>query len=56
MTPEMVLKASGHVDRFTDFMVTDVATHDCHRADHLLKAALEAVQADEKQAPEKKKV
>ena len=52
----MVLKASGHVDRFTDFMVTDVVTHDCHRADHLLKAALEAVQADEKQPPEKKQV
>lgn len=56
MTPEMVLKVSGHVDRFTDFMVTDVVTHDCHRADHLLKAALEAVQADEKQSPEKKQV
>jgi glycyl-tRNA synthetase len=52
----MVLKASGHVDRFTDFMVTDMLTHDCHRADHLLKAALEAVQADEKQSPEKKQV
>ena len=56
MTPEMVLKASGHVDRFTDFMVTDIVTHDCHRADHLLKAALEAVKADDKQTPEKKDV
>ncbi|CAK0785073.1 hypothetical protein CVIRNUC_008279 [Coccomyxa viridis] len=54
VTPEMVLKASGHVDRFTDFMVTDAVTHDCHRADHLLKAALEAVKADDKQTPEKK--
>jgi glycyl-tRNA synthetase (class II) len=26
VTPEVVLKASGHVDRFTDFMVTDVKT------------------------------
>lgn len=26
VTPEAVLKASGHVDRFTDFMVTDVKT------------------------------
>ena len=26
MTPAPVLKASGHVDRFTDFMVTDVVT------------------------------
>ena len=56
MTPEMVLKASGHVDRFTDFMVTDAVTHDCHRADHLLKAALEAVKGDDKQTPEKKDV
>ena len=46
MTPEVVLKASGHVDRFTDFMVTDAVTHDCHRADHLLEAALEARLAD----------
>ena len=56
VTPEMVLKASGHVDRFTDFMVTDVVTHDCHRADHLLKAALEAVQADKDQSSEKTEV
>ena len=55
-TAEKVLKASGHVDRFTDFMVRDVVTHDCHRADHLLKAALEAVQADKEQTPEKKEV
>jgi glycyl-tRNA synthetase len=26
VTPEAVLKASGHVDRFTDFMVTDEKT------------------------------
>lgn len=26
VTPEVVLKASGHVDRFTDFMVTDMKT------------------------------
>jgi len=26
VTPEIVLKASGHVDRFTDFMVTDLKT------------------------------
>ena len=43
VTPEIVLKASGHVDRFTDLMVTDVKTGDCHRADHLLEAALERV-------------
>lgn len=43
MTPEVVLKASGHVDRFTDLMVTDIVTGDCHRADHLLEAALQAL-------------
>eukprot|EP00951_Prasinocladus_malaysianus_P011440 scaffold84453_cov20-Prasinocladus_malaysianus.AAC.1 len=34
---QAVLKASGHVERFTDFMVTDLKTGDCHRADHLLE-------------------
>jgi hypothetical protein len=28
VTPEAVLKASGHVERFTDFMVTDQKTGD----------------------------
>eukprot|EP00116_Pleurobrachia_bachei_P003507 sb/3463769/ len=41
LTPEYVLKASGHVDRFTDFMVKDVKTGECYRADHLLEAHLE---------------
>lgn len=48
MTPEIVLKASGHVERFTDFMVTDIKTGDCHRADHLLEAHLEAILEDKK--------
>lgn len=39
VTPEVVLKASGHVDRFNDLMVKDVKTLDCFRADHLLKGA-----------------
>ena len=46
VTPEPVLKASGHVDRFNDLMVRDVATNECFRADHLLKAHLEALKAD----------
>lgn len=46
VTPEPVLKASGHVDRFTDLMVTDVVTGDCHRADHLLEGHLEALLED----------
>lgn len=31
VTPEAVLKASGHVDRFTDFMVTDTKTGGSYR-------------------------
>ncbi|KAJ9186150.1 hypothetical protein P3X46_005685 [Hevea brasiliensis] len=37
VTPEVVLKASGHVDKFTDLMVKDEITGTCYRADHLLK-------------------
>ncbi|XP_057970300.1 glycine--tRNA ligase, mitochondrial 1-like [Malania oleifera] len=37
VTPERVLKASGHVDKFTDLMVKDEKTGTCYRADHLLK-------------------
>ncbi|KAL6567160.1 hypothetical protein OROMI_015564 [Orobanche minor] len=37
ITPEVVLKASGHVDKFTDSMVKDENTGVCYRADHLLK-------------------
>ena len=39
VTPEVVLKASGHVDRFNDLMVKDLKTLECFRADHLLKGA-----------------
>ena len=46
ITPEPVLKASGHVDRFIDYMVTDAITGDCHRADHLLEGHLEALLED----------
>lgn len=37
LTPESVLKASGHVDKFSDLMVKDIQTGDCYRADHLLR-------------------
>lgn len=37
MTPEIVLKTSGHVDKFTDNMVKDVKTGDCFRADKLIE-------------------
>ncbi|KAJ3024282.1 Glycine--tRNA ligase 1, mitochondrial [Thoreauomyces humboldtii] len=40
LTPEVVLKTSGHVERFADYMVTDSATGDIFRADHLVKQVL----------------
>lgn len=46
MTLHDVLKTSGHVDRFTDYMVRDAKTGDFFRADHLLEAALEKRVAD----------
>lgn len=55
LTPHTVLKASGHVDRFTDVMVRDVKTGDCYRADHLLEGHLEKLIAHKKTSTEKKK-
>ncbi|CDS42067.1 glycyl tRNA synthetase [Echinococcus multilocularis] len=43
LTPECVLKASGHLERFTDYMVRDAVTGECFRADHLIEAALKAI-------------
>ena len=37
LTPECVLKTSGHVDRFTDLMVKDPETGECFRGDKLLE-------------------
>ncbi|KAK5983766.1 Glycine--tRNA ligase [Trichostrongylus colubriformis] len=48
LTPEPVLKASGHVDRFADWMVKDVKNGECFRADHLIKNAAEKIIADKK--------
>lgn len=48
LTPEPVLKASGHVARFADYMVKDVNTGECFRADHLIEAHLEKMLADKK--------
>ena len=54
LTPAPVLKASGHVERFSDFMVKDVKSGDCYRADHLLTQHLEKIAADPKCTQEKK--
>lgn len=37
LTPEVVLKTSGHVDRFQDLMCKDLTTGSCFRADKLLE-------------------
>ena len=52
LTPENVLKASGHVDKFADLMVKDVKNGECFRLDHLIKAQLEKVKSDKKTTPE----
>jgi len=41
LTPEVVLKTSGHVERFTDLMVKDPVTLECFRADKLLEDAID---------------
>lgn len=41
LTPEAVLMASGHVERFTDLMVKDTVTDAGYRADKLLRELLE---------------
>ncbi|XP_053203910.1 glycine--tRNA ligase-like [Panonychus citri] len=46
LTPEPVLKASGHVERFADLMVKDEKTGECYRLDHLIKAQLEKIMED----------
>lgn len=70
MTLADVLKTSGHVEKFTDWMVRDVKTAEVFRADHLVEAVLEArlkgdkeargikvavVEEDDKDAKKKKK-
>jgi glycyl-tRNA synthetase len=51
LTPEAVLKASGHVEKFTDLMVKDVHTEECFRADHLLADHLDKMLTDPKSTP-----
>uniref|UniRef100_A0A0D9ZK70 glycine--tRNA ligase n=1 Tax=Oryza glumipatula TaxID=40148 RepID=A0A0D9ZK70_9ORYZ len=54
VTPEVVLKASGHVDKFTDLMVKDEKTGTCYRADHLLKDfCKDKLEKDNTLSPEK---
>lgn len=53
LTPAPVLKASGHVDKFSDLMVKDVETGEGHRADHLLRDHLNVLIDESKDLEEK---
>lgn len=50
MTLSDVLKTSGHVDKFADWMVKDVQTGEIYRADHLVEGVLEARLKGDKEA------
>lgn len=54
LTPEPVLKASGHVERFADLMTKDVKSGECFRLDHLIKAHLEKIKSEKNTKPEVK--
>jgi len=45
-----VLKTSGHVDKFADFMVKDLKNGQCHRADKLISDWVDK-QLTKKKAP-----
>ncbi|KAL4805994.1 hypothetical protein BDV18DRAFT_152599 [Aspergillus unguis] len=50
LTPEEVLKTSGHVDKFADWMCKDPKTGEIFRADHLVEEVLEARLKGDKEA------
>lgn len=52
LTPEPVLKASGHVERFADLMVKDLKNGECFRLDHLIKHFLEKLASEKTSTPE----
>lgn len=50
LTPEAVLKTSGHVDKFADWMCKDPKNGEILRADHHVEAVLEARLKGDKEA------
>ena len=50
LTPAEVLKTSGHVDKFADWMCKDPKTGEIFRADHLVEEVLEARLKGDKEA------
>ena len=47
-------RASGHVERFQDYMVKDLKNGECFRVDHLIEAHLEKLLSDKKLSADKK--
>lgn len=50
LTPHIVFKTSGHVDRFSDWMCKDPKTGEILRADHFVEDSLEARLKGDKEA------
>lgn len=50
LTPYEVLKTSGHVDKFSDWMCRDLKTGEIFRADHLVEEVLESRLKGDKEA------
>ncbi|KAK5134929.1 hypothetical protein LTR08_006020 [Meristemomyces frigidus] len=50
LTPYEVLKTSGHVEKFADFMCKDPKTGEILRSDHLIKDVIEARLKSDKEA------
>lgn len=50
LTPHEVLKTSGHVDKFADWMCKDSKTGEIFRADHLVEEVLESRLKGDKEA------
>ncbi|KAG0681500.1 Glycine--tRNA ligase 1, mitochondrial [Pichia californica] len=50
LTPHEVLKTSGHVDKFADWMCKDLKTGEIFRADHLVEEVIESRLKGDKEA------
>ncbi|KAL9046777.1 MAG: hypothetical protein Q9214_000474, partial [Letrouitia sp. 1 TL-2023] len=50
LTPHEILKTSGHVDRFADWMCKDPKSGEIFRADHLVEEVLESRLKGDKEA------
>lgn len=50
LTIAPVFKASGHIDRFSDYLVKDVSTNECFRVDHLIKSHLQQLSENKQES------